>query len=127
MCHSCAPHHINLENFAFSALFWPEFQLSRRKFSKCSFPRPLIFLKENLLPRPYILKIVWPNKLISKNFTIMKNRLIKKNKNIYIKKTKEKKKFYRIFLTAILPTKSCKNNSKALFLHCIGLYLIFTI
>ena len=63
----------------------------------------------------------------------MKNRLIKKKK-IYIKKKKKKKKerkkkkkFYRIFLTAILLTKSCKNNSKTLFLHCIGLYLIFTI
>ena len=46
----CPPPFKFLENVAFSALFWPEFQLSRRKFSKCSFPRPLIFLKENLLP-----------------------------------------------------------------------------
>ena len=46
----CPPPFKSLENVAFSALFWPEFQLSRRKFSKCSFPRPLIFLKENLLP-----------------------------------------------------------------------------
>ena len=55
MRRSCAPQPFKfLEHFAFSALFWPEFQLSRRKFSKCSFLRPLIFLKENLLPKPYI-------------------------------------------------------------------------
>ena len=46
----CPPPFKFLENVAFSVLFWPEFQLSRRKFSKCLFPRPLIFLKENLLP-----------------------------------------------------------------------------
>ena len=53
---SCAPYHLNFkENFAFLALFWPEFQLSRRKFSKCSFPRPLFFfLRKNQLPKPYI-------------------------------------------------------------------------
>ena len=45
---------------------------------------------------------MWPNKLVSKQF-------------------------HNFFLTVILPTKSCKNNSKTLFLHCIGLYLIFTI
>ena len=36
----------------FFALFWPKLQLSRYKFSKFSFPRPLIF-KEIPLPRPY--------------------------------------------------------------------------
>ena len=52
----------------------------------------------------------------------MKNRLINKNK---IKKGG--KEVLQDFFTAILPTKSCKNNSKTLFLHCIGLSLIFTI
>ena len=34
---------------------------------------------------------------------------------MYLKKKKKKKtKFYGIFLTAIVPTKSCKNNSKTL-------------
>ena len=50
----------------------------------------------------------------------MKNRLINKNK-IYLKKGG--KEVLQDFLTAILSTKSCKNNSNTLFLHCIGLYI----
>ena len=37
----CPPFTIS-EN-AFSALFWPKFQLSRGKISEFLFPRPLIF------------------------------------------------------------------------------------
>ena len=44
------------------------------------------------------------NRLINKNNNILKKQ--KNNNSLYIKKKKEKKKkFYRIFLTAILPTK----------------------
>ena len=41
---SCALHfQILPKKIPFSALFWSKFQLSRSKFSKFSFPRPLIF------------------------------------------------------------------------------------
>ena len=42
-------------DFAFLALFWPKFYLSRPKFS---FPRPAFF-QENLLFGPYFWKPVW--------------------------------------------------------------------
>ena len=38
----CAPIFNLLKKFAFWALFWPKFQLSRCIFSKFSFPRPII-------------------------------------------------------------------------------------
>ena len=42
-----------------------------------------------------------------------------------MKKRKKKTKFLQDFSDN--NSKSCKNNSKTLFLHCIGLYLIITI
>ena len=39
----CPPPFKLLENFAFSALFWPEFQLSRRKFSNVRSQDPSFF------------------------------------------------------------------------------------
>ena len=69
------------------------------------------------------------NRLINKNNNIFKKNRTKQNKKTKTKtkQNKKKNKFYRIFLTAILPTKSCKDNSKKLFLHCLGLYWIVTI
>ena len=49
--HQCAPPPFSIfrEKNAFSALFWSKFQLLRCKFSKFSFPRPLIFQGKSVL------------------------------------------------------------------------------
>ena len=47
---------------AFSALFWPKFQLLqllRHKFFQIFVPKTSHFFKENPLPRPYFWKPVW--------------------------------------------------------------------
>ena len=116
-----------LENFEFSALFWPEFQLSRRKFSKCSFPRPLIFFKRKICSLdPTFRNLCGPINWWVKNFTTMKNILIDKNNNIFKKKRRRKKEvLHDFFLQQFYQQNPVKITVKHYFY--IGLYLIFTL
>ena len=46
MCRSCAPHFQFLENFVFSALFWPKFQRSRLKIFQIFVPKTPYFSRK---------------------------------------------------------------------------------